>query len=258
MSSPKRILYAPTWEGFYEDSCYCSLLRMGPQILDTLTAERGRYVLHFKPHPLTGTNDSRYAAAQNAFAAKAKQSGNSGMVMEPDKTLYDYFLETDLLITDISGVVSDFIYLDRPLIVANPLAIVDMEQQFPVVRGCYILEPDPFNASALLDDALTEDSKRAARRATRDHIFGVPRNGAMAAFNASMSQIAPGSLVTMLARQLDEIIDRVVKTLPAPGPLLPVAPDAGNREEQRAEYDAEGEEEEPSPTTDEEDQHSPA
>ncbi len=223
MSSAKRILYAPTWEGFYEDSCYCSLLLMGRQIIDALTSDRGRYVLHFKPHPLTGTSDVRYAAAQDEFAATAKQSASAGMIMESGKTLYDYFLETDLLITDISGVISDFLYLDRPLIVANPLGSAEMEQQFPVVRGCYVLEPEPFNASELLEDALARDSKREARRATRDHIFGVPRNGAMAAFNESMSQIAPGSLVTMLARELDGIIDRVVKTLPAP-PAAPGGP----------------------------------
>lgn len=236
MTERTRVLYAPTWEGFYEDSCYCSLTVLGRHILDTLGAAPDRYVLHYKGHPLTGTSNSAYLRAQDELIARARAIGVGGLLMEPNLTLYDYFSESDLLITDISSVISDYLYLDRPVIVTNPLSIGDMEHQFPVVRGCYVLDAASPDLPSLLMEIATRDTKAEVRGQVRNGIFGVPRGSSMTEFQRHLTQLCKAAAATKpsalpLGERANKLMVGALDTLLAPlmaaaqntGPHLPRA-----------------------------------
>ena len=139
-------------------------------------------MLHFKSHPLTGSVDVRYQVAEQNIIERARRLGGEALVMTPGLTLYDYFEQTDLLITDVSSVISDFLYLERPVIVTNPLASQDMAGEFPVVRACYVLAAEPFNLEGLLEDIAGIDRRSSARTFVRQRIFGVPRGSSVSAF----------------------------------------------------------------------------
>ena len=81
-----RVLFAPTWEGFYEDSCYSSLLSMGEAITSFFEAASERYVLHFKSHPLTGSVDVRYQVAEQNIIERARRVGGAALVMTPGRS----------------------------------------------------------------------------------------------------------------------------------------------------------------------------
>lgn len=220
-----RVFYAPTWEGFFDDSCYSSVLSMGSAIVEELVKRRADVVFHFRPHPLTGTTDPRYRVAVDKLASVAREHGIAGSVLDANRSLYDLFEETDVLITDVSSVISDFLYVERPVIVCNALAVADMSAQFPAAAGCYILEREPFALGAILDAIRNGDPRRVERAATRTSIFGVRRGDSLAAFKRGidgMFEVAtlerdrarkplpPELAVPAMAVQMNEIITRVL------------------------------------------------
>jgi CDP-glycerol glycerophosphotransferase (TagB/SpsB family) len=189
MSAKPRVLYAPTWEGYFEDSCYSSVLKMGERLIETIQAVSDRYTFDFKPHPLTGRSDARYREAQAKLEEAFRALGDN-WVAEPNKTLYEYFERSDVLVTDISSVVSDYLFLGRPIILSNPLAIHPMIEQFPVAGACYVLEREPFALESLLSDALGPDSKKAERLKMRTHTLGPFDLNPLEAFRKAVTTLA--------------------------------------------------------------------
>lgn len=107
-NSPPTVLYAPTWEGGQDSMNYSSLLDMGETIVRSLQAA-GFHVL-FRPHPRTGISDPRYANAAQQLRA----------IAEPHhRNISDDFNEADILITDVSSVMIDWLATKRPVIVTD-------------------------------------------------------------------------------------------------------------------------------------------
>ena len=97
-----------------------------------------------------------------------------------------------MLISDISSVVTDFLYSERPLITSNPRRL-DQEtflRTFPTQGASYIAERDLSNLAGILADALGQDSLRESRLAMKKYVLGDLPEGPTAAFVAEAARIA--------------------------------------------------------------------
>ena len=107
-NSPPTVLYAPTWEGAQPSMNYSSLTTMGEEIVSQLQA--AGFLVVFRPHPRTGISDRNYATVAQRLQA----------ITEPHQhNLIDDFNLADVLITDISSVVIDWLATERPVLVTN-------------------------------------------------------------------------------------------------------------------------------------------
>jgi len=180
----KTLLYAPTFEGYYEESNYSSLERMGPQMIRYILENYPDVRVIFKPHPNTGAQRPGMVTARIEIAEML--SGGFHQFIDPKSsiTLYDAFDMSDVMISDISSVVTDYLYTERPVIVSNPSRIPSATffGLFPTQLSSYLLDGDLSNLGVILDDALGEDSMREQRIEQKKYVLGDLPEGPMRAF----------------------------------------------------------------------------
>jgi hypothetical protein len=181
---PLTVLYAPTWEGWTGDTAHTSLLRTGPTLVEKLVAF-GDVTVIYKPHPFTGTV-SRDASVADARirGILSRAGGEHRTVVGAAPSLYDCFNLSDLLIADISSVLSDFIYSEKPYVVPN-LTGLDEERfraKFPSAGKAYLLDPAADRIGAILDLARGSDPLRAERLVLKHYLLGPDEPTAMERF----------------------------------------------------------------------------
>jgi hypothetical protein len=99
--------------------------------------------------------------------------------------------QADLLVSDISGVLSDWIALDRPLAVTNPAGLTPEEfaRRFPSSGGGLLLGPRGAGLVELVQAVQRgDDPTAAARAAVRLDLLGPPDSGA-ARFEAALDEL---------------------------------------------------------------------
>jgi hypothetical protein len=187
------ILYAPTFEGYYEESNYSSLERMGPEMIRGILDSMPDVRIIFKPHPASGVQRPGMATARVQIVEMLAEANGGHLYIGPEAslTLYECFDAADVLISDISSVVTDFLYTERPLVTSNPreLDLPTFFKTFPTQRASYILEKDLSNLAATLSNVLTEDSLKADRVAMKKYVLGDLPHGPLAAFVAEGDRI---------------------------------------------------------------------
>ncbi|MER7165120.1 CDP-glycerol glycerophosphotransferase family protein [Micromonospora sp. NPDC000207] len=201
---PFTVLYAPTWEGWLDDDPYhTSLTAMGERIVKGLLKAQPGVRLIYKPHPLTGARSketkavhdrvvARIAAAGGDIAATSLDGPGHRVVTGRVPALFDCFNQTDLLISDVSSVVSDFVQSQRPYVVANPSGLPedDFRVKFPTARAAYLLSQDCGELEKILsltragDDPLTE-----ARRDLKTYLLGPDDPNAMERFREEITRL---------------------------------------------------------------------
>ena len=192
--STPTVLYAPTFEGYYEESNYSSLERMGPQMIRILLDTYPDVRIIFKPHPASGVQRPGMIQARLDIVAMLAEAPGDHLYVGPDSslTLYECFDQAHLLISDISSVVTDFLYTERPLITSNPREL-DRDtflRTFPTQAASYILERDLSNLASILTDVLHGDSMHDERVAMKKYVLGDLPNGPTAAFVDEAGRIA--------------------------------------------------------------------
>ncbi|MFC4145020.1 CDP-glycerol glycerophosphotransferase family protein [Micromonospora mangrovi] len=183
---PFTVLYAPTWEGWLDDDPYhTSLVLMGERIVGGLLAAGGVRVV-YKPHPLTGTRSKKARAVHERIVARIRAAGGETDAHSLDGTahlvvtgrtpaLFDCFNATDLLVSDVSSVVSDFVQSQRPYVVANPAGLPEDEfrRQFPTARAAYLLSADCGELPKILEVTRAgDDPMTGARRELKEYLLG--------------------------------------------------------------------------------------
>ncbi|GIH72269.1 CDP-glycerol glycerophosphotransferase family protein [Sphaerimonospora thailandensis] len=179
----RTVLYAPTWEGWSDDLFHTSIVTMGPALVRALLGQGVRVI--YKPHPLTGHRSPAARAAHRKIMAMLRaaesSAGSSAVphvaVTKSELALYDCFNEADLLISDISSVVSDFLASGKPYVVTNVAGLPDAEfrTRYPSTEAAYLLTGDLDELDGILrllgdgDDVMAED-----RRRLRAHLLGGP------------------------------------------------------------------------------------
>lgn len=191
---PRTVFYAPTFEGYYDHTSHTSLDTMGVELVRRILAEFPGVQVWFKPHPASGVQRPAMLAAIDSIGQLLRESAAAGHVVvdeRPALTLVDCLQATDVLITDISSVATDFLYTERPIITTNPAGLSDDEfmARYPTQRGCYLLDPALAGLHGILTDALGEDSLRDARLAMKRYVLGDFPLGPQAAFSNEVARI---------------------------------------------------------------------
>lgn len=184
------ILYAPTWEGWTRDPAQAqsSVVRTGPKLVDRLVAMPGVRVL-YKPHPLTGKVSKAVAAADKRIRAMiAGAGGPHQVIVGAEPTLYECFNMADVLVGDVSSVVSDFITSYKPYVVANLTSMTDddFRNAYPSTAAAYLLDPAAKQIDTILDLIRGHDPLAPERRELKHYLLGPDEPDALSRFTAAV------------------------------------------------------------------------
>lgn len=211
--TPKRtVMYAPTWEGENEANNYTSLDLFGVSIVEAmLTVPNSRVV--YKPHPRVETSDDPAIVAADARIRELIDAANSEAsdddeqhVVSMQGDILPMFADVDLLVTDISSVGLDFLYLrpDAPLIVTDRRGRGDaLHDDAPVTRATPVLSSsNQGEFSAVIEQALIDDDRQSVRNETRQFYFG---------------DRLPGDSVRLFIDTIDQLVRSRSGERPKPG-----------------------------------------
>ncbi|MEV4804814.1 CDP-glycerol glycerophosphotransferase family protein [Nonomuraea sp. NPDC049421] len=202
----RTVLYAPTWEGWNDDLFHTSLVTMGPRIVRALLDHQPPLRVIYKPHPLTGQRDKAATRAHRKIvtmieaaelaASKARHPSRAAaeeprvrhlIVTGPEPHLYDCFNECDLLISDISSVVADFLASEKPYAVTNVAGLPEpaFHERYPSTEAGMLIDADLSGLTEFLDG---EDTLARARVKLRSYLFGPEYPDALTRFDAAIER----------------------------------------------------------------------
>ncbi|MFI9589307.1 CDP-glycerol glycerophosphotransferase family protein [Nonomuraea sp. NPDC052265] len=206
----RTVLYAPTWEGWNDDLFHTSLITMGPRIVRALLDHDPPLRIIYKPHPLTGHRDKSAARAHRRIVSmieaaelaksKARHPSSPGgapeirhlIVTGERPHLYECFNDCDLLISDISSVVADFLASEKPYAVTNVAGLPEraFHERYPSTEAGVLLGED---LAALADFLDGEDTLARARIKLRSYLLGPEYPDALTRFDAAVERVFAGS-----------------------------------------------------------------
>jgi len=152
----------------------------------------------YKPHPFTGTVSAAAAAADAAIRSIITRAGESHeIVVGPVPSLYDCFNAADVLIADISSVLTDFISSEKPYIVANLTGLAEetFRAKFPSVAMAYLLDPAAERIGAILDLIRESDPLAEERRDLKRYLLGPAEPDAMTRFGLAVDAAYEAAVV---------------------------------------------------------------
>jgi CDP-glycerol glycerophosphotransferase (TagB/SpsB family) len=174
------VLYAPTWEGESEANNYTSVDVYGPAIVAAVLAMPSSRLI-YKPHPRVPDSDNPPVAAGHTeimeqIDSAARSDPTAGHLVQLEGDVLAVIPRCDIVITDVSSVGLDFLYLKTE----NPLFITDrrtdrtlLEREAPVSRCSYVIDQTTIGELATaLPAPLTDDSLREERQRMRRFYFG--------------------------------------------------------------------------------------
>lgn len=199
-STFRTIMYAPTWEGENESNNYTSVDLFGPQIVEAALQIPDTRVI-YKPHPrveaskdlaMSEANSRILELIEDANASIADDSLQHQVLMQGD--ILAMFDTVDLLVTDISSVGLDFLYLQSD----KPLALTDrrndtarLNAEAPISRATPIIDESTIDGvKSMLNEMLLNDFSAEARLKLRRHYFGEGERGTSTAlFTDAVSKL---------------------------------------------------------------------
>jgi glycosyltransferase involved in cell wall biosynthesis/Flp pilus assembly protein TadD len=120
----KMVLYAPT-----HHSAFSSGSMLGDRIAALIGGTREDISIVIKPHPRTCEFRPRWMAA---WEQVARRDPHVHLVPDPAVDIVPYLIEADVLVSDASGVVFQYLALDRPIVlITNPERTRDTEHYDP-------------------------------------------------------------------------------------------------------------------------------
>lgn len=147
-----------------------------------------------KPDPQAEEEWQRLEAAWHRLYWSSEDGSRHRVITGPRPTVYECFNQSDMLISDISSVVSDFIATGKPYMVTNPVGLADddFRAKFPSAAAAYLIGPDCAGladigalAAGNGDDPLAED-----RRKLRGYLLGPDSPDAQTRFNDAAARLA--------------------------------------------------------------------
>ena len=173
---PRRLLLAPTWEGHDESRNFSS----GREVLDAVAAAgQDGIEIAYRPHPAARD-------VQLTLLRATKPADSIG-----DKAAQ--FNWSDAIITDISGILSEYLVTGKPIII--PLSHESAWKRGYVEAAglteyCYVWDVDTHSLGVFLDK-IANDPLRAARLKRAESIYGADRSeeGLVRRFDAAISLI---------------------------------------------------------------------
>lgn len=155
----ENILYAPTWEGHEEEVNFSSVGDVSEAMVE-FASNGGN--LSFRPHPALGNKREKIKEDSHKIAAVARQNQS-----KPDA-----FNASDALVTDISGVLPEYLFSGKPIIIPVPKTSWknDYLKKTDLENYCYIWDP---TAQPLADflKSISHDPLQDARLHRRSQRF---------------------------------------------------------------------------------------
>lgn len=179
----RTIMYAPTWEGENASNNYSSMDVFGERIVNSvLSLPNVRLV--YKPHPrVIDSPDPAISRAHENIVKKLNLANSLERrhIISETGNILAMFESVDALITDVSSVGLDFLYLqsERPLIITDRRDDLSMlEKTAPVSRACPVINSETINElGTTLSTLFDEDTFLLSRKQMRQHYFGDIRKG---------------------------------------------------------------------------------
>ena len=168
---PQRpvVLYAPTWRGVLADM-QLSSLAAGEAIVSALL-DAGAAVI-FRAHPYAKRDaESRVLVARiDALLSASTAGGHLLSEQAAALSIFECMNASDALVGDVSSVVSDYLYSNKPIALAHHSGD-RLEAEYPLAQATCLLPVDG-DLAAGIRDLLAEDSKVAERDAIRTYYLG--------------------------------------------------------------------------------------
>ncbi|MEU8842793.1 hypothetical protein AB0D97_27280 [Streptomyces roseus] len=254
------VIYAPTWEGWTDDSCYTSVIPAGEKLIKALLDYERDIRIIYKPHPLTGSRSAEAAAAHRRVialleednarrfgrnltdskaaakklaridqriadlsergvrskypdlseeerTARIRRSRNQAgalywnavpdaahhVVTERIPALYDCFNQSDLLIGDMSSVVSDFVATLKPYAIFNLDGLPDEQfrNEQRTAYASYLLDGDCNGLAEAIEATLNprEDVMAPYREQLKEYLLGEEYPPSIVRFNAAANNL---------------------------------------------------------------------
>jgi|GEM_PF-2094888 len=178
----RTILYAPTWEGLQNNSDYSSIGAFSTEVLQDLFTSQ-QYKVMFKPHPTTGWRDGTRTREVERLQQLCIENGHE--FLDPQSSIMEAMNRSDLLITDISSVLNDYLATKKPIIlcVTRKLTKEELASEYPSSRAAYHLRQD--DKAGILDLVQridTEDTMAEQRSEVRADSLGEFEQGSLERF----------------------------------------------------------------------------
>jgi hypothetical protein len=191
-STQRTILYAPTWEGENASNNYTSVDTLGLAIVEAALAVPDVRLI-YKPHPRVAVSPiPDIASAHREIVRRVTRAGH--LVVEQGDILA-VFPGCDLMITDVSSVGLDFLYLrpDQPMFVADRYDDREkLHTDAPISRCADVVDSATVGTlTETLTARLADDEYRQARAAVRALYFG---------------DLAPGESTTRFLAAIDDAV----------------------------------------------------
>jgi hypothetical protein len=161
------VLYAPTWEASQPSVSYGSLESHGEALVRALSST---YRVIYRPHPLNGVIRPSYAAADAAVRALADR-------VDTSVSLEQSFADADLLVTDVSAVILNWLPTGKPLLVTTPSVAYSPSRLMDALPQLGASA----DFAAVVAEHLSSDPTKVARDALIDYYLGDPTPGAATA-----------------------------------------------------------------------------
>ncbi|MGI5375366.1 hypothetical protein ACQEV2_14175 [Streptomyces sp. CA-251387] len=120
------------------------------------------------------------------------------VVTDVRPALYACFNQADLLVSDVSSVISDFLASGKPYAVANTSGLAEdvFRKAFPTVRAATVLTPDAAGVPELLDAVRhpEKDELVEARAELKRHLLGPDEPTSQVRFNEAVRALCSAAL----------------------------------------------------------------
>lgn len=219
------VLYAPTWtEGL------SSVPLLGDRVAELVRGDGPPLGIIIKPHPMIATTHPEWLAWWHAVAARDPRV----VVVDDRADVTGYMLAADLMISDASSTIFEFLPLDRPMVlITSPAAVEDRSYDADDLPWRFRAVGEDVTDVAQLADAVARalarpEARARERRRVADLLFGRQRDGRNAERIADRivdlaermdRGVGPESFARVAERR------RAARTTAGAGPVVPVSTD---------------------------------
>ena len=176
----RTVIYAPTWEGENAFNNYSSIDCYGVQIVEQLLAlERTRVI--YRPHPRVASSTTpevigAHHEVLNLLSAADQADPEAGHCVAMDGSILALFQHCDAMVTDVSSVGLDFLYLqtDRPLFLTDRRNDpAELATDAPISAAADVIDAGSIDSfSSVIASRLERDAMLPRRQELRRFYFG--------------------------------------------------------------------------------------
>lgn len=173
--SEMTVMYAPTWAGYASDANYSSL-RIGCRIIKDLLSLNVKIIFRTHPfarkYPVTATFIKQCEALLMEDNAVSKSSHVFGDDAEK-VLLSECFNKSDILISDVSSIASDWLFSEKPFLITDMYDEGDgMKVSFPLSDVAYKVNSNGENIIEVMNEIVMSDHLKNGRISMKKYYLG--------------------------------------------------------------------------------------